>query len=115
MGFFSDLWHAVAGYFKRMWNAIKKFFIALFNFAANVVKYFRDKILNPRKHKPFVGDFNKLIKEHLQKAPEKNVGIFRGVYNTETDEIEDLTVVEADNMDSQTKDILRDDPLVLLS
>ncbi|MDE5880169.1 MAG: hypothetical protein K2H60_00430 [Muribaculaceae bacterium] len=115
MGFWSSLWDGIVNFFKSAWNAIKKFFVAIFNFAREVVNYFRNKYLNPNKHKPFIGDLNKILKENLKKAPERDAGIFRGVYNTQTDEIEDLTAVSANSLDRETKNIMGNDPLVLLT
>ena len=51
----------------------------------------------------------------LRRAPNKNVGIFKGVYNEETDEIEHSEFVEADELDSQTKNVMQNEPLVVLS
>ena len=55
------------------------------------------------------------FKQMLRRAPNKNVGIFKGVYNEETDEIEHSEFVGADAVDSQTKNVMQNEPLVVLS
>lgn len=118
MGFWSDLWNGVVSFAKRMWNAIKRIVVAVVSLAAHVVNYFADllkkNLLDQRTDKPFIGDYSKL-KEAINNAPTRNVGIFRGVYNQETDEITLLENVEANSLDSQTKQTLGNDPLVLLT
>ena len=51
----------------------------------------------------------------LGRAPKKNVGIFQGVYNDQTDEIEHAEYIDADNIDSKTKDVLGRESLVVLN
>ena len=51
----------------------------------------------------------------LKTAPKKNVGIFEGVYNEETDEITANRYLDADRLDAKTKEVLEREPLVVLS
>lgn len=51
----------------------------------------------------------------LKTAPEKKVGIFEGVYNEEKDEITAHRYLDADELDQKTKDVLENEPLVVLS
>lgn len=61
----------------------------------------------------------------LDNAPERHVGsifdnenkegIIEGVYDQELDEVTDIRVVEADELDAQTKVVLGNDALVVLS
>lgn len=115
MGFFSNLWNGICSFVKRVWNSIKKLFVAIFSFFKEAVTWFRNKFLNPNKDKPFIGDFNQIIKEGLKDAPTKNVGIFRGVYDEQADEITDIEIISANSMDAQTKNILGNEKLVILS
>ena len=51
----------------------------------------------------------------LQKAPVKDVGIFKGVYNEETDEITHNEYIEADALDQKTQQVLGKEELVVLA
>lgn len=113
MGFFSWLWEGVKSFFVAFWRTINRFFTALVNFVKNIVSYFRGLILNKQKDKPFVADLSKL-KDLIKDAPIRNAGIFEGVYDEETDEIKHTQIVEANNLDSETKNLLAGDPLVVL-
>lgn len=114
MGFISNLWNSVVGFAKRIWNAIKKIWTAIVSLLTHVINYFKKLILNPRTDKPFIGDYSKLISA-IKNAPTRNVGIFRGVYNEETDKITVLENIEANSLDSETQNVLGNEPLVLLT
>lgn len=92
--------------FKRVINGI-------LNFTRDVLNWFRNLQLDPNKHTPFIADKSKL-KEMLKTAPVKDVGVFKGVYNEQTDEIEHHELIEADALDSETKNILGREALVVL-
>lgn len=111
---FSAIWSFLKNAAASFWNAVKRLWRAVVNFFKNVVEYFRKLRLDRNKHKPFIADLTQL-KPKIKNAPEKNVGIFEGVYNEETDEIEHAQIIEADRLDDKTKDILDNDPLVILS
>ena len=64
--------------------------------------------------KEFIADESE-FKEMLKTAPKKNVGIFEGVYNEETDEITANRYLDADRLDAKTKEVLEREPLVVLS
>lgn len=51
----------------------------------------------------------------LKTAPRKDVGIFEGVYNEEADEITVSRYLEADEVDQKTKEVLGNEPLVVLN
>ncbi len=57
----------------------------------------------------------KAFKEMLKTAPTKNVGIFEGVYDETTDEIIANQFIEADAVDTKTKEVLGEEDLVVLS
>ena len=84
------------------------------DFFSDVVGWFRKKSLQKGRHTPFVGDKNK-IKDILETDTIKDVGIFMGVYDQQTDEITDMAVVVADELDAKTKEVLGNEPLVILS
>ena len=93
--------------FRRIINGI-------LNFTRDVILWFQEAFLDQNKHVPFIADTNK-IKDLLKTAPVKNVGIFKGVYNQQTDEIERNELIEADNLDQQTKSIIGNETLVVLN
>lgn len=63
---------------------------------------------------PFVAK-GETFKEMLDRAPVKTIGLFKGVYNKETDEIEHAEFIEADSLDNETRNLIDSDPLVVLS
>lgn len=113
MGFFSALWQGVVNFAKRLWNAIKRIFVAIVRLFREVVDYFKRMILDPQKDKPFIGKLDQL-KEAIKNAPTKDAGIFRGVYNEATDEIEKFDIVEAKEIDAETSNLMGNDALVVL-
>ena len=46
------------------------------------------------------------FKDMLKVAPQKNVGIFEGVYDEVEDEIVSSQFIEADGLDAKTREIL---------
>lgn len=118
MGFrnaLSLIWQGLKEFFKAGFNFVKTIINGVFNFFREVVDYFKELALDQRKHTPFIADSTSPeFREMLQKAPVKDVGIFEGVYNEQTEEIEDARMVEADELDNQTKKILGKEPLVVL-
>lgn len=81
-----------------------------------VVDYFRGLRLRKGRDIPFIADKNhKKIRELINQAPKKKVGIFEGTYNEDTDEIENLRDLQADELGQDVKDILDNEPLVVLS
>lgn len=63
---------------------------------------------------PFIANASE-FKEMLKTAPKKDVGIFEGVYNEETDEITANRYLDADEVDQKTKNVLGNESLVVLS
>ncbi|MDD6670121.1 MAG: hypothetical protein PUE54_10855 [Bacteroidales bacterium] len=84
------------------------------NFFKNVVGWFKSLQLQQGRDVPFIAKPNQ-FKEMLKKAPVKNVGIFQGVYNEETDEITHNEYIEADELDEKTRQILGNEEIVILS
>lgn len=110
---FSAIWNWLKNAAKSFWNAVKRLVLSIVNFFKNIVEYFKRLILDPKKHKPFIADMAHL-KDMIDKAPVKQCGIFQGVYNEETNEIENYQIIEADQLDATTKETLGNDPLVVL-
>lgn len=98
-------------FLRDIWSEIIEGVVSFFR---HVVGWFRELMLDKKKHVPFVGKMDE-FKSALKNAPVKNAGIFEGVYNEETDEIEHIRYLDADDLDDQTKNIIGDQPLVVLS
>ena len=110
---FSSIWNFLKKAAAAFWNAVKRLWRAVVNFIANVVGYFKSLVLDRKKHKPFVADMSRM-KAEIRNAPVKDCGIFEGVYNEETDELEHCQIIEAERLDDKTKEVLGNDPLVVL-
>lgn len=96
-------------------NIVTRVINGILNFAKHVVAWFKNLNLNPQKDIPFVLRNKEVFKEQLANAPVKNVGIFAGVYNQDTDTISHIEYKEADQLDSQTRQVLGDEELVVLN
>ena len=84
------------------------------SFVRHIVGWFHSLNLNKNKDIPFIAD-KEMLKEKLKNAPVKNVGIFKGVYNQETDEITHSEYVTADSVDAETLKVMGDEELVVLT
>ena len=109
-----NLIEAIKGAFRYIVNLVRKVINGVLNFVKDVVKWFRRLNQKNKKDTPFVADADK-FKELLKTAPKKKVGIFEGVYNEDEDEITAHQYVDADSVDQQTKSVLGNEPLVVLS
>lgn len=116
MGMVGDIIDWIKNAISKVVDFVIRVIEGVLDFVRHVVSYFRNLNLNPNKHTPFIANANSPeFKQMLRRAPNKNVGIFKGVYNEETDEIEHSEFVEADALDSQTKNVMQNEPLVVLS
>ncbi|MGN0223122.1 MAG: hypothetical protein ACI4AM_03740 [Muribaculaceae bacterium] len=112
------MWESIVNAFKSFLQRVKNFFRkiinGILNFFRDVVSYFKGLRLRQGTQVPFIANREK-FKEMLHNAPVKNVGIFSGVYNEVTDEIENVQDLQADALDAQTKQVLGNEELVVLS
>lgn len=103
---------------QEAWKYIKhiytKIINRIINFFNDVVTWFKSLRLRQGRDVPFLADPEK-FRDLLHKAPVKPVGIFKGVYNEETNEITYNEYLQADEMDEQTRNILDQEALVVLS
>lgn len=83
----------------------------LLNFKAHVVAWFKGRSLKEDKHVPVLIN-GKTLSTILETAPVHDAGLFsknktvaQAVYDKETDEITDLQVLGADELDSETQSI----------
>ena len=95
-------------------NLIHRIIQGVINFLHHVVDWFKSLRLNKNKHIPFIA-YPEKFKRALKEAPVKNVGLFEGVYNNDTDEIEVSQWIEADGLDQETKQTLGKEKLVILN
>ena len=107
---------------------IKKFFRkvinGILNFARDIRAWYLGRGLKQGKDIPFILNA-KSFKELIKNAPVKDVGIFSneqknvsvmsGLYNQETDEITDNQIIEADSLDAETREVLGNNEIVVLS
>ena len=114
MGILEEIWDGICDFFESVVNFICDVIDGILDFFNDVVDWFKKKFLQKGRHIPFIGDKNK-IKDMLKQAPVKDVGLFKGIYDQQTDEITDMAVVEADELDAKTKEVLGNEPLVILS
>ena len=116
MGFFGDIISWIKNAISRLVDFVIKFIDGILDFAKHVVSYFKNLNLDKDKQTPFIANANTSeFKQMLNRAPRKNVGIFQGVYNEETDEIEHAEYIDADNIDSKTRNTLGGESLAVLS
>lgn len=117
-----SIFGTIAGAIRALFTSVKNFILTvirgILNFFKEVVTWFKNLRLDPNKHTPFVVE-GKRLKQLIHEAPEVNVGIFEGVYNEETEEIDHYREIKADQVDKETMDILSratpDNPIVVLS
>lgn len=122
MSFIGNIVSGIGSALRTLFTSIRNFIVTvihgILNFFKEVVGWFKKLRLNPNKHTPFIADAKRL-KQLIHEAPEVNVGIFEGVYNEETEEIEHYREIKADNVDAETKRILSNttpsNPIVVLS
>ena len=100
--------------FEFIQNIIRRVINGILNFARDVVAKFKSMALKQGQDVPFIAN-KEAFKQALKQAPVKNVGLFEGVYNEVSDEITFAEYVEADSLDAQTRKVLGQEELVVLS
>ena len=112
-----DLYDAIASavhqFIEMVKGMIKTIVTAVVNFKNQVVNWFKNLPLIKGRHIPFISqreDFRTMLKN----APRKNVGIFEGIYDEQTNDITDLQYIAADQLDAQTKQVLGKEQIVVL-
>lgn len=79
-----------------------------------VVNYFKSLKLDKEKHIPFLAKAE-VFKEILKFEPKKQVALFIGVFDEEATEIIHSQIIEADELDAKTREVLGNEDLVVLS
>jgi hypothetical protein len=97
-------------------NICKIIINGILNFSRHVVGWFKSLSLKQNRDVPFIANADKAeFRQMIKEAPVKNVGIFQGVYNEETDEITYNEYIQADALDNQTRQVLGKESLVVLN
>lgn len=110
-------WNTIVSFVKKIFNWIKrKILNGILNFFDNILSFFIGGYLKRGRDIPFVADANSdIMREAFGSGSTKNVGIFQGVFNDETNEITKCEYIEADNMDNQARNLISDKSLVVLT
>lgn len=114
MGIWNDIIDAIRSAFRWIRDIFCQVIQGILNFAQHVLNWFKNLNLDPQEDVPFIAQGEE-FKQMLRKAPRKNVGIFEGVYNEESDEITHVKYLDADSMDHKTRETLGNEPVVVLS
>ncbi len=84
------------------------------SFQEHVVDWFRNICyLDQERHVPFIADARKL-NEIFQYNPKLLKCLFIGVYDEKTEQIIEHRILEAEDFDAETRNVLGDEPLVVL-
>jgi phage-related protein len=84
------------------------------SFIDDVVGYFKKLSLVQGRDIPFALD-GKKFREILANAPVKNIGIFEGVYNEQTNKITDGRYISGEDVDAKTKEALGKEGIAVFS
>ncbi len=84
------------------------------NFFTHVISWFKNQKLDKKKDTPFIMKATDDMKQMLGQAPTKKVGLFEGIYDKNTDNIEYQVLDSTKGYDKKTADILGDEKLVVL-
>ena len=108
------MWDFILDCVRALRNWVVEVIQGVISWLQNVVGWFKKLNLNPKKHTPFITKGGELRKM-LEQAPVKNAGIFKGVYDQQTDEIVHSEEICADGLDRETREALGNDKLVVLN
>lgn len=81
---------------------------------SDIVGWFKSLKLDKEKDIPFIADPN-VFKGILKFEQKKNVALFIGVYDENSDKIIHSQIIEADELDQKTLEVLGTEKLVVLS
>ncbi|MCQ2194858.1 MAG: hypothetical protein MJZ28_07895 [Paludibacteraceae bacterium] len=108
MAYLNGIWDFLKNVARSFWSSIKKIARIIISFYKEVVGHFQ-KLVNSGKLQqgrdtPFIAK-NETLKRMIHEAPNFNAGIFEATYNENTEEVENIVVVEG-QLDAQTEDAL---------
>ena len=110
------IFDAIGALFSFIGEIIATIIDGAISFFNHIVGWFKGLKLKKGRDVPFIADANKeKFKELIHKAPTKNVGIFEGVYNEDTEEITEYRYLDAEEIDDATRDTLDGEDVVVLN
>ncbi len=86
--------------------------VVIVEFGPHIIDWFKQRMNNMAVQHAFVG-----FKDKLQNAPVRDVGlrsIVEGIYDESTDSIKDSREIKYEDLDKKTKEVLGNEPLVVL-
>ena len=102
---------ALGRFFSFVKRLATKLIHGILKFKEHIVSWFKDRSLEKGKHSPFLIK-GETLRDLVKTAPVHDAGLFsknktvaQAVYDTETDEITDLQILGADELDSETQSI----------
>ncbi|MGM9816408.1 MAG: hypothetical protein ACI304_05050 [Lepagella sp.] len=111
---FDIIYDALEALFEWVKDIARKVINGVLSFFHHVVDYFKGLRLRKGRDIPFIAD-KEMLADMIHQAPVKDVGIFEATYNEDTNEIENYRLLEADELDERTEDLLEDEKLVVLT
>lgn len=127
-GFLSEIASAIWNGIKALWRTCTRIIRALISFAIDILAGLAAGValllgyepvsVQESPVKPFLADMDKL----MEQAPVREVGIFggqnknmmKGLYDTRTGQIHNATYIGGNNIDSRTKEVIGNEPIVIL-
>lgn len=110
------LWDKIKSFWSKIKNFFRRIINGVLNFFKDVIHWFASFRLRSGQHVPFVVNANsEKFKKMIHEAPTKDVGIFQGIYDMNSEEISDGEYIEADSLDVKTRELLGQEELVVLS
>lgn len=110
------LWDLIKGVWNKIRNFFRRVIHGVLDFFRDILGWFEELSLSYGDDIPFVVDArSQKFKKLLNEAPTRDVGIFQGKYSQTEDEITDGEYIEADRLDSRTRDMLAGEEIVVLS
>ncbi|MGN0237396.1 MAG: hypothetical protein ACI4AK_04845 [Lepagella sp.] len=111
---FDIIYDALEALFEWVKDIARKVINGVLSFIHHVVDYFKGLRLRKGRDIPFIAD-KEMLADMIHQAPVKDVGIFEATFNEDTNEIENYRLLESDELDEKTEDLLEDEKLVVLT
>ena len=104
---------AIIEFLKSAWNFIKKVFRIIISFFKDIIEWFKERLYRHEDKVPFIYKMNDKIKEELDSG---NYTVVQGFLDLETGEIdrEDIRIINANELDSNTRKVFQENDLAIL-
>ena len=110
------------GFFKRAWNSIKKIFVAIFNFFAHIVNWFKARYNRIRQQHPNIKAVSIKLKSLMDQGDYNEISIglddvANTFYDESTGEIieEETEIIKTENLDEATKSRFGNKEMIVLT